>query len=119
VYYSTNGTVWRPESGTGAGEFSLVFQAGLEQNSYNIPSETIYYPLPLPPPGAHGSSSHGCPMRFLPEQGLQASGELNPAAVNPQQEATSSYVNTSSPPPQRGWLIIHVVQEGETLWRSP
>ncbi len=52
-----------------------------------------------------------------PEQGLQASGELNPAAVNPQQEATSSYVNTIiTSTPNADGSIIHVVQEGETLW---
>ncbi|MGV7976335.1 MAG: LysM peptidoglycan-binding domain-containing protein [Anaerolineaceae bacterium] len=52
-----------------------------------------------------------------PEQGLQASGELNLAAVNPQQEATSSYVNTIiTSTPNADGSIIHVVQEGETLW---
>ncbi len=54
---------------------------------------------------------------FPAEQGLQASGELNPAAVNPQQEATSSYVNTIiTSTPNADGSIIHVVQEGETLW---
>lgn len=54
---------------------------------------------------------------FPPEQGLQASGELNLAAVNPQQEATSSYVNTIiTSTPNADGSIIHVVQEGETLW---
>lgn len=51
------------------------------------------------------------------EHGLQSSGELNPAAVNPQQEATSSYVNTIiTSTPNADGSIIHVVREGETLW---
>ncbi|HOE35609.1 MAG: LysM peptidoglycan-binding domain-containing protein [Chloroflexi bacterium] len=44
-------------------------------------------------------------------------GHAEPAALNPQQEATSSYVNTiitSTPNPDGS--IIHIVKEGETLW---
>jgi hypothetical protein len=43
-------------------------------------------------------------------------GHAEPAALNPQQEATSSYVNTiiaSTPNPDGS--IIHIVKEGETL----
>ncbi|MEL7646126.1 MAG: LysM domain-containing protein [Anaerolineaceae bacterium] len=47
-----------------------------------------------------------------PKQGVQA-----PLAVLPQQEATSSYVNTIiTSTPNADGSIIHVVQEGETLW---
>ncbi|MEN6556443.1 MAG: LysM domain-containing protein [Anaerolineaceae bacterium] len=44
-------------------------------------------------------------------------GSQAPAALNPQQEATSSYVNTIiTSTPNADGSIIHIVREGETLW---
>ena len=48
---------------------------------------------------------------------LNADFYLNPAAEHPQQEATSSYVNTIiTSTPNADGSIIHIVREGETLW---
>ena len=53
----------------------------------------------------------------LVKSGLNADFYLNPAAEHPQQEATSSYVNTIiTSTPNADGSIIHIVREGETLW---